>query len=95
MVCATFLVIGLQATCFMGEKSGRLKTQFRAEVKIETLCEEINFIVVPTLIRECIFGIDAQLTLNAVISIWRNFINFKRDASGEGIEISYKTKRAA
>lgn len=61
---ATFPVVGLQATGFTREKSVKLKTQFLATVKIETLYAKINFIVAPKLLRECIFGINARRALS-------------------------------
>ena len=73
---------------FTGEKSVLLKKQFRAMVWIGELETEINFVIVPKLVRECIIGIDAQKLLNSILDIGRGSIHF---SSGlENITIQFK-----
>lgn len=74
--CATFPVIGLQATGFTGERSVKLKKKFRAQLKIGNISASINFLIVPKLLKACILGIDSQTILGCNIFVREKRITF-------------------
>lgn len=65
--CPTFPFVGVDITGFDGEKSKKLKTQFMAEVTIANKTRQIIFAVVPKLIKDVIFGIDATKEFKILI----------------------------
>ena len=87
--CPTLPLANLQASGFTGEKSVRLKKHVRASVKIGELRVELDFIIIPKLVRECIIGIDAQKTLRTQILVDRDVISFQPPEAANRVEFSY------
>ena len=87
--CPILPLANLQAFGFTGEKSVRLKKQVRASIKIGELSVELDFIIVPKLVRECIIGIDAQKILKTQILVDRDVISFQPPDAMSRVEFSY------
>ena len=73
--CASFPLIEVQASGFTGEKSVRLKKQFRAQVTLGTWKGELDFLIIPKLVRECILG--AHLKLKLIIDLDHRIISLE------------------
>ena len=91
--CTTLPLTGMQAMGFTGEKSVLLKKQFRATVIVGGIETELNFIIVPKLVRECIIGIDAQKSLNSILNVGRGLIQFSNET--KSITIRFEKKKLA
>ena len=88
--CEKLPLPNLTAVGFTGEKSQKLKIQIYASVIFSSLEMKINFIIVPKLIKECILGIDALTTLNAIIDLKNNTLAIKNENRKENIRFIYK-----
>ena len=86
--CSTLSLANLQASGFTGEKSVRLKKQVGVFVKIRELSVELDFIILPKLVRECIIAIDAQKTLRTQILVDRDVISFQSTEAANRVEFS-------
>ena len=74
----------------MGEKSVRLKKQFRARVTIDKWEGKLDFFVIPKLAQECILGVGAQRKLKLLIDFDKEVISFGRITENGEIEVLKK-----
>ena len=66
-VSASFPLVGVRASGFTAEKSVRLQKQFRARVILGPWKGELDLLIIPKLVRECILGMYAHMKLKLTI----------------------------
>ena len=86
--CPKLPVTNLQVHGFTGEKSVRIRTQIRAEIDIQGVTKELNFLIIPHLVRPCILGIDSQKVLGALLDIANDTVEFR--VEGKETELKYQ-----
>ena len=70
---------------FTREKSVRIRIQVRAPIEINKHRTDVNFLIIPRLIRPCILGIDAQKELSAMLDILNDEVKIK--IGGEKLKV--------
>ena len=75
--CPKFPVVNLQVHGFTGEKSVKVKIQVRAKVEINGLKTDLNFLIIPRLVRPCILGIDSQKDLGVLLDVRNEQVTFR------------------
>ena len=88
--CPKLPLPNLQAVGFNGKKSDKLKVQLYLEFSFNSLTVDLNVIVVPHLIRNCILGIDALCKLEADINIKLNKIFISQNEKKESLDFVYQ-----
>lgn len=88
--CPKLPLPNLQAVGFNGKKSDKLKVQLYLEFSFNFLTVDLNVIVVPHLIRDCILGIDALCKLEADINIKLNKIFVSQNEKKESLDFVYQ-----
>lgn len=90
--CPTIPLPNIQATGFDRKKSDKLKIQIHPEFTFEKIAKNINIIIVPNLIRDCIIGIYALVKLGTIINLKDNVINISQATASENIKFTYSNQ---
>lgn len=93
---STLPLAGQHAVGLTGEKSLLLESQFLAKVSIRKHETEVNFILIPKLVRECIIDVDYLHEWKTIVDIPEQRLRLKieEDEDFLGIPSTLDTHRA-
>uniref|UniRef100_A0ABD2WGN0 RNA-directed DNA polymerase n=1 Tax=Trichogramma kaykai TaxID=54128 RepID=A0ABD2WGN0_9HYME len=74
-------VVNTYVTGFRGEKAVRVKVQILLPVTIQGITENISFLVVPGLVKQCILGIDGLCNLRTVIDVFNRTVTIGNESN--------------
>ena len=81
---------GIEAVGFNGKKSDKLKLQIFPEIMLNSIAVNLNIIIVPNLIKECILGIDSLVLLEDIIHIKNNLIHITNNNKKDKLNFAFK-----